>query len=83
MVAGTDIPPREEDVSKMLKCNTHLGTKNCDVLMEPYVFKRRFDGTFPFAFLTACGKLSCDGAAVRMRAQFYMAEWACLLSAPV
>lgn len=36
--------PREEDICKMLKCNTHLGTKNCDVLMEPYVFKRRYDG---------------------------------------
>lgn len=28
----------------MLKCNTHLGTKNCDVLMKPYVFSRRNDG---------------------------------------
>lgn len=37
---------RDEDISKMLKCNTHLGTKNCDVLMEPYVFKRRYDGEF-------------------------------------
>lgn len=44
MVASTEITPRQEDISKMLKCNTHLGTKNCDVLMEPYVFKRRFDG---------------------------------------
>lgn len=41
---GVSVTPREEDISKMLKCNTHLGTKNCDVLMEPYVFKRRSDG---------------------------------------
>lgn len=36
---------KEDDIQKMLKCATHLGTKNCDVLMEPYVFKRRVDGT--------------------------------------
>lgn len=35
---------RADDIAKMLKCNTHLGTKNCDVLMEPYVFSRRADG---------------------------------------
>uniref|UniRef100_A0A7S0ZCX1 Small ribosomal subunit protein uS2 n=1 Tax=Timspurckia oligopyrenoides TaxID=708627 RepID=A0A7S0ZCX1_9RHOD len=35
---------RDEDVQKMLKCRTHLGTKNCDVLMAPYVHKRRKDG---------------------------------------
>mmetsp|Transcript_11790 Transcript_11790/g.20237 ORF Transcript_11790/g.20237 Transcript_11790/m.20237 type:complete len:295 (+) Transcript_11790:171-1055(+) len=35
---------RNEDVQKMLKCKTHLGTKNCDVLMAPYVHKRRADG---------------------------------------
>lgn len=46
VAATTTITAREEDISKMLKCNTHLGTKNCDVLMEPYVFKRRFDGMF-------------------------------------
>ena len=47
MVADSTMTPREEDISKMLKCNTHLGTKNCDVLMEPYVYKRRYDGTIP------------------------------------
>lgn len=46
VAAAATISAREEDISKMLKCNTHLGTKNCDVLMEPYVFKRRFDGSF-------------------------------------
>jgi len=35
---------RDEDIQKMLKCKTHLGTKNCDVLMAPYVHKRRRDG---------------------------------------
>lgn len=44
--APVTLTPREEDISLMLKCNTHLGTKNCDVLMQPYVFKRRSDGKF-------------------------------------
>lgn len=44
MGAGSEMTSREDDICKMLKCNTHLGTKNCDVLMEPYVFKRRYDG---------------------------------------
>jgi small subunit ribosomal protein SAe len=35
---------RADDIAKMLRCSTHLGTKNCDVLMEPYVFSRRNDG---------------------------------------
>ena len=36
--------PREEDFLMMLKCKTHLGTKNCEALMKPYVFTRRDDG---------------------------------------
>lgn len=43
-VAAAAENSRNEDISKMLKCNTHLGTKNCDVLMKPYVFSRRNDG---------------------------------------
>jgi len=35
---------KEDDVSKMLACLVHLGTKNLDVSMEPYVWKRRADG---------------------------------------
>lgn len=35
---------REEDVMKMLACQTHLGAGNCDFQMEQYVFKRRNDG---------------------------------------
>lgn len=49
--------PREEDISKMLKCNTHLGTKNCDVLMEPYVFKRRYDGVHLINISTTYDKI--------------------------
>jgi len=35
---------KEEDVSKMLACETHIGTKNIDVGMLPYIWKRRSDG---------------------------------------
>lgn len=36
---------REEDVMKLLACNTHIGAPNCDFQMEQYVWKRRADGT--------------------------------------
>lgn len=52
-----EVTPREEDISKMLKCNTHLGTKNCDVLMEPYVFKRRYDGVHLINIATTYDKI--------------------------
>lgn len=35
---------REEDVMKMLACQTHLGAPNADFQMEQYVYKRRADG---------------------------------------
>lgn len=34
----------EEDYQMMLAAQVHLGTKNCDKTMEPYVYKRRADG---------------------------------------
>lgn len=34
----------EDDISLLLKAQAHLGTKNCDKKMEPYVWKRRPDG---------------------------------------
>lgn len=34
----------EEDIQLMLSAQCHLGTKNCDKTMEPYVWKRRADG---------------------------------------
>ena len=30
----------------MLAADVHLGTKNCDFLVERYVYKRRSDGIF-------------------------------------
>lgn len=34
----------EEDMSLLLAASTHIGTKNSEKAMEPYVFKRRVDG---------------------------------------
>jgi len=37
---------REEDVMKLLACQTHVGASNVDHQMEQYIWKRRSDGTF-------------------------------------
>ncbi|KIY62223.1 ribosomal protein S2 [Cylindrobasidium torrendii FP15055 ss-10] len=34
----------EEDIQLLLAAQCHIGTKNCDKQMEPYVWKRRSDG---------------------------------------
>eukprot|EP00188_Purpureofilum_apyrenoidigerum_P001755 Plantae.Rhodophyta-Purpureofilum_apyrenoidigerum.ctg19975.p1 GENE.Plantae.Rhodophyta-Purpureofilum_apyrenoidigerum.ctg19975~~Plantae.Rhodophyta-Purpureofilum_apyrenoidigerum.ctg19975.p1 ORF type:complete len:330 (-),score=47.50 Plantae.Rhodophyta-Purpureofilum_apyrenoidigerum.ctg19975:1101-2090(-) len=37
---------KEADIQKMVFATTHVGTKNCNRLVEPYVFRRRIsDGT--------------------------------------
>ena len=35
---------REDDVTKFLAAEAHLGTRNCDFQMEQYVYKRKNDG---------------------------------------
>lgn len=45
----------EEDYQMMLAAQVHLGTKNCDKTMEPYVYKRRADGEWTFTRCTADG----------------------------
>lgn len=35
---------REEDIQKMLVAKAHIGSKNADFQMAPYIFKRRSDG---------------------------------------
>jgi len=37
---------KQEDVTKFLACNTHLGANNLDFQMESYVYKRRSDGVY-------------------------------------
>ncbi|BFZ63218.1 structural constituent of ribosome [Saitoella coloradoensis] len=36
--------PTAQDIEMLLAANTHIGAKNCEVRMEPYVYKRRPDG---------------------------------------
>jgi len=36
----------EEDVTKLLVCQAHIGGQNVDYQMEQYVYKRKQDGTF-------------------------------------
>jgi len=37
---------KQDDVTKFLACNTHLGANNLDFQMESYVYKRRSDGVY-------------------------------------
>ncbi|EFA76036.1 40S ribosomal protein SA [Heterostelium album PN500] len=37
--------PHQDDILKMLACQTHMGTTNCDKNMETYVWKRKDNGT--------------------------------------
>ena len=39
VLAATD-----EEIQLLLAAQSHIGTKNCDKQMEPYVWKRRSDG---------------------------------------
>ncbi|KAI0047916.1 40S ribosomal protein S0 [Auriscalpium vulgare] len=38
------LAPTEEEIQLLLAAQCHIGTKNCDKQMEPYVWKRRVDG---------------------------------------
>merc|ERR1712063_143953 len=49
--------PTEDDISKLLACNSHLGSTNCDEEMSRYVFKRRQDGTYIFNLIKTWEKL--------------------------
>ncbi|WFD32175.1 structural constituent of ribosome [Malassezia sp. CBS 17886] len=40
----TCLNPTSEDISLLLAAQTHIGTKNCEKAMIPYVHKRRADG---------------------------------------
>lgn len=40
------LAPQEEDIQKMLACHVHIGTRNLDLSMEQYIWKRRADGIY-------------------------------------
>jgi len=48
MASSTPLPAAlnatEEDIQQLLAAQCHIGSKNCDKAMEPYVWKRRADG---------------------------------------
>jgi small subunit ribosomal protein SAe len=52
------LKPSEEDVAKLLACQVHLGSRNVNVLMETYVWKRRSDGVHVFDLNKTWAKLS-------------------------
>jgi len=35
---------KDDDVTKLLATQAHIGTRNLDISMEPYIWKRRMDG---------------------------------------
>jgi len=40
------LEPQEADIAKMLACHVHIGTRNLDLSMEQYIWKRRADGIY-------------------------------------
>lgn len=40
------VPPKEDDILKMLACQVHVGAKNVDQNMARYMWKRRNDGKY-------------------------------------
>jgi len=40
------LEPNEADIQKMLACHVHIGTRNLDLSMEQYIWKRRADGIY-------------------------------------
>jgi len=40
------LDPQEADIAKMLACHVHIGTRNLDLSMEQYIWKRRADGIY-------------------------------------
>ncbi|KAJ3335708.1 structural constituent of ribosome [Gonapodya sp. JEL0774] len=49
--------PSAEDIQMLLAAQAHLGTKNCEKQMEPYVWKRRTDGVHVINIMKTWEKL--------------------------
>lgn len=50
----------EEDIQLLLAAQCHIGSKNCEKAMEPYVWKRRADGMSFWIFLFSIGDSGVD-----------------------
>ena len=42
------LKPSEEDIAKMLACQAHIGSRNSNKFVQPYIWKRRNDGVHIF-----------------------------------
>jgi len=49
--------PTQDDIAKLVACDSHTGSTNCDKEMTRYVFKRRGDGVNVFNLLKTWEKL--------------------------
>jgi len=57
ILAMSILTQKEQDIQMMLACGVHLGTKNCDHYMTPYVWKRKPDGIHLLNIGTAYDKI--------------------------
>merc|ERR1712063_251241 len=51
------LAPTQDDIAKLLACDSHTGSTNCDKEMTRYVFKRRGDGVYIFNLLKTWKKI--------------------------
>jgi small subunit ribosomal protein SAe len=72
------LKPSEEDVAKLLACQTHIGSRNLNAQLSGYVWKRRADGVNIFDLQKTWAKLSL---AARIIAGIENPKDVCALSA--
>jgi len=51
------LKPSEDDIAKMLACQSHIGSRNSNVAMDTYKWKRRADGVYIFDLNKTWAKL--------------------------
>merc|ERR1712125_294374 len=56
--------PTQDDIAKLLACDSHTGSTNCDKEMSRYVYKRRGDGVHIFNLLKTWEKLVLAARAI-------------------
>jgi len=52
------LKPSEEDIAKMLACQAHIGSRNSNKFVQPYIWKRRNDGVHIFDLQKTWAKLT-------------------------
>merc|ERR1711976_302996 len=58
------LAPTNDDIAKLVACDTHTGSTNCDQEMTRYVFKRRGDGVHIFNLMKTWEKLILAARAI-------------------